>query len=364
MAELAIPRSASASAFSASCAQLSESTTEAPRHASASPSRPAILASTSAAGTTGSKPRTTARAASEPAAISDPASPSPSTATTGPGAGSGRPSVTVPTRRRLASGHRASRLLGLTGRRRPVRVKRGYGGQAPGLALYSLGLRPADRLPVRSEDQPGARIAQLDPVAPRLVDVQEERLLDRVLVRSRLDEHSLVQADVCGSKDVFPGVGGEGEVVQPARSLRPVVGVDQVIGLLREMEPLRADRPVVEDDLLGDSPAQAVPDEAPVGLALSRQIVHVIKAPDADAPAWVGLGLVLQRGLQVSVRPEPLGLVVELEFVAVGIAEQVGRSDADIAVPPADAKPGRVDRGHPPLQCLLARGAQPGPANP
>src|SRR5215471_1696050 len=130
------------------------------------------------------------------------------------------------------------------------------------------------------------------------------------------------------------------------------------------MEPLRADGSVVEDDLLGDPPAKAVADEAPVGLGLRRQVVHVIKAPDADAAAWVGLRLVLQCGLQVAIRPEPLGLVVELEFVAVGIAEQVCRADAHIAVPPADAEPGRVDRCYPALQRLLARSTQPGPANP
>src|SRR5215472_1522441 len=130
------------------------------------------------------------------------------------------------------------------------------------------------------------------------------------------------------------------------------------------MQPLRRYCSVIEDDLLRDPPAKAVADEAPVGLALRRQVVHVIKAPDADAATWVGLRLVLQCGLQVAFRPEPLGLVVELEFVAVGIAEEVCRADADIAVPPADAEPGRVYRGHPTLQCILTRSAQPGPANP
>src|SRR5215475_14885664 len=79
MAPLCIAGRAAVSAPSASCAQVSDTTTAAPWQASASP---AHAVTPPAAGTRGSNPRTTAPAAHRPAAISEPASPSPSTATT------------------------------------------------------------------------------------------------------------------------------------------------------------------------------------------------------------------------------------------------------------------------------------------
>ena len=80
----------------------------------------------------------------------------------------------------------------------------------------------------------------------------------------------------------------------------------------------------------------------------------MVQPPDADAAAGVGLCLVLQGGLEVSFGPVPLGLPVQLELVPVGIAEQVGRADAEIAVLPADAESGRLDGGDPPGQRVLA----------
>ena len=69
-------------------------------------------------------------------------------------------------------------------------------------------------------------------------------------------KHLLVEADVGGPQDVFPGVGGEGEVMQPSAGLGPVVGVDEVVGLLREVQPLSRDGAVVQHDLLGDPAAE------------------------------------------------------------------------------------------------------------
>src|SRR4051794_17939266 len=68
-------------------------------------------------------------------------------------------------------------------RRRPMGVERLDGLQPPGLALLALFLGPDDRLPVRREDEAGAGVGDFDAVAPGLVDVEEEGLLDRVLVR-------------------------------------------------------------------------------------------------------------------------------------------------------------------------------------
>src|SRR4051794_31561464 len=55
----------------------------------------------------------------------------------------------------------------------------------PRLSLGALRLRPDDGLVVGREDQVAAR-ADLDPVPARLPRVEEERLLDRMLVRARL----------------------------------------------------------------------------------------------------------------------------------------------------------------------------------
>src|SRR5262249_28360976 len=70
--------------------------------------------------------------------------------------------------------------------------------QSPGLALRALGLGPADRLPVGRQDEACAGIGDLDAVAAWLVDVEEERLLDGVLVRPGLDEHAVLEKDVGG----------------------------------------------------------------------------------------------------------------------------------------------------------------------
>src|SRR5215475_3174736 len=105
--------------------------------------------------------------------------------------------------------------------------------EPPRLTLGALGLGPRNRLPVRREYQPGHRIGQLDPVPAWLVQVQEERLLDGVLVRAGLDEHAAVQRDVGGAQDLLAGVGGERDVVQPPAGAGPVVRIHQVVGLLR-----------------------------------------------------------------------------------------------------------------------------------
>src|SRR5262249_48177043 len=118
MAPPRIAGSAAVSAPSASCAQVSDTTTAAPRQASASP---AHAVTPPVAGTRGSNPRTTAPAAHRPAAICEPASPSPSTATTGgsglliswpppPGVGPGGPRASSALG--LARGAQASSALG------------------------------------------------------------------------------------------------------------------------------------------------------------------------------------------------------------------------------------------------------------
>ena len=147
------------------------------------------------------------------------------------------------------------------------------------------------------------------------------------------------------------------------RRAGPVPRVHQVVALVGEVQPLRRDRAVVEHDLLGDPAAEHVPDELAVRRHIPAQVVHVVEPPDADAAARVGLGLVLQRRPELIRRRVPLGFPVQLELVPVRVAEQVGGPDPGIAVLPADAEPGRLDRGHPRLQGGLAGGPQPHPAD-
>ena len=87
-------------------------------------------------------------------------------------------------------------------RRRALDVERRDGLHAPGLALGALGLRPHDRLVLGVEEQEAAG-ADLDAVAARLVGVEEERLLDRVLVRPRLDHDAVLEEDVGGAQHVL-----------------------------------------------------------------------------------------------------------------------------------------------------------------
>src|SRR5215475_3510389 len=88
-------------------------------------------------------------------------------------------------------------------RRRAVGVERLDRLEAPGVALLALLLGPHDRLPVGRQDQPRAGIGDLDAVAARLVDIKEERLLDRVLVRASLDEHAVLQEHVGGEQHLL-----------------------------------------------------------------------------------------------------------------------------------------------------------------
>ena len=69
------------------------------------------------------------------------------------------------------------------------------------------------------QDQPRAGIGDLDAVAARLVDIEEEGLLDRVLVRAGLDEDAVLQEDVGGAQDLLATVERIGQVVKAPRVL-------------------------------------------------------------------------------------------------------------------------------------------------
>ena len=68
-----------------------------------------------------------------------------------------------------------------------------------GLAFLALGFRPTDWFPVGGRNETRAGVRNLDPMAARLKNVQEESLLDSVLVWACLDLDAGLQKDVCGA---------------------------------------------------------------------------------------------------------------------------------------------------------------------
>src|SRR5271167_245626 len=88
--------------------------------------------------------------------------------------------------------------------------------QAPSLALLALGFGPDDRLPVRRQDEPGAGVGDFHAIAAGFVDVEKERLLDRVLVRPGLDEDPVFEKNVCRAQNFLAAVEREGHVMEAA----------------------------------------------------------------------------------------------------------------------------------------------------
>ena len=95
-------------------------------------------------------------------------------------------------------------------------MKRLDGLQSPRLALLALFFGPHDRLPVGREDETGAGVGDFDAVAAGLVDVEEKRLLDGMLVRAGLDIDAVLQEDIGGAQHVLAAVERVGDVVETA----------------------------------------------------------------------------------------------------------------------------------------------------
>src|SRR5260370_37560360 len=95
--------------------------------------------------------------------------------------------------------------------------------QPPRLALPALLLGPHDRLPVRRQNETGAGVGDFDAVAAGLVDVEEKRLLDGVLVRTGLDEDAVLREDVGGWQGFLSAVGRVGDVMETPRRIGAVV---------------------------------------------------------------------------------------------------------------------------------------------
>ena len=106
---------------------------------------------------------------------------------------------------------------------------------------------------------------------------------------------------------------------------RQVARVGDVVRLLVRREPDARLGAVVEHDLLGQPQAEVLLEEDAVLAGVDGEEVDVVEVADADAAARVALRLVLQRRAKLGRRLVALGLVEELDAVAVGIEEAVGR---------------------------------------
>ena len=88
----------------------------------------------------------------------------------------------------------------------------------------------------------------------------------------------------------------------------------------------------------------------------------MVEPADVDAAGGEALRLVLQRRPQRLGRLIPLGLVVDLEQVAVRVAEPEGRAVAKLVLVPALRQAGRLECGDPAGERLRAARAERGVA--
>src|SRR5262249_60061430 len=150
--------------------------------------------------------------------------------------------------------------------------------QAPGLALLALFLRPGDWPPVRRQHKACTGIGYLDPVAARLVDIEEEGLLDGVLVGPGLDEDSVLEEHVGSSQDVLAAVDGVADVVEAALHAMSLASIGEVVALVRAGQPHARLRAAVQHDPLGETKAKIALEELPIGLHIDRKAVEMIEA--------------------------------------------------------------------------------------
>src|ERR1700722_14163114 len=119
--------------------------------------------------------------------------------------------------------------LSASNRRGAMGMKRLDGPQAPCLTLLALVLGPHDRLPVRRQNEARAGIGDIDPVAARFVDIEEESLLDRVLVRAGLDEDAVLEENVGSAQHVLAAVERVGDVMETARRVGMILRIGEVV---------------------------------------------------------------------------------------------------------------------------------------
>ena len=231
-------------------------------------------------------------------------------------------------------GHVVDRLLLVRDVGGAVGVEALDGLHAPELAARALRGAPRDRLLVGVVDEVAAG-GDLDAVPAGLEAVEEEALRDAVLRRRRLDRDARVDEDVRGAQALLARVDPEREVVQaPARAVR-VRDVDQLVRGDRDAHPGAGLRAVVELDALVEPVAEHVLAELARRPHVRGEQVDVVEPLDRRAAPDVALRLVAPGRREVRWGDVALGLVEQLEDVAVRVGEAVGRPVPDVAVDPA-----------------------------
>ena len=164
-------------------------------------------------------------------------------------------------------------------------------------------------------------IGHLDPVPAGLEHVEEEGLLHGMLVRPGFDRHTGFEEDVGRAQDLLAAIEREGDVVEAAGDAVGFLGEGEVVALVVRRQPHAGFLAGVEFDPLRAAQAQIALEELAAGADIDGQAVEVIDAADVDATGGKALRLVLQRRAELGGRLIPLGVVIELEDVAVGVAE-------------------------------------------
>src|SRR4029077_19169155 len=283
-------------------------------------------------------------ASRNPEAIACPASPKPMKETRG-------------VLRRVMAGSR-SLVRNPRDRRRALGVERFDRLQSPGLSFPALGFGPADRLPVRRQHKACASAGHLDPVAAGFVHIKKEGLLDRVFVRPRLNKDSVLEEDISSTQHVLARIERERDVVQASLGAGVIARIGEIVTFVGRGHPHSGFGAVIEHNLLRQHEAEIVLEELPVRLDVDSESVEMIDTTRVDPARRIFLSLVFERGFQLGRCVVPFGLIVDLEFVAVGILENKCFAVAEVSVVPADVKAGAFQCGGAPLQCLRRAGTE------
>ena len=215
-------------------------------------------------------------------------------------------------------------------------MKRFDSFQAPGLAFLAFGLAPANRFPIGRENQTRSGITNLHAVPAGFIHIQKKSLLDSVLVRTGLDVDTIFQADIRGQQHFFPAINRVCYMVKSSLRSGVVARVGEVIAFIRARHPQGGFRSVIKDNLLRQAKAKILFEELAIGLDVNGQAVPMVEAADIDATRGKALGLILQRRPQVRWSFIPLGFVVELDPVPVGILAEKCWPVCEVAIRPSD----------------------------
>src|SRR5699024_1080344 len=107
-------------------------------------------------------------------------------------------------------------------------------------------------------------------------------LVDRVLVGAVLDEDAVLEEDVGSLENILAGVGRESEMVESAAFLGPVIGVDDVVGLLLEAVPPGTVASIIEGDAYGFAGHHHIRPEFPGGGDIGSEVVDVVETARVD----------------------------------------------------------------------------------